>query len=166
MSERKHEKTGGRIHGGRAGARAVAVLEAAKGLLVILAGFGLLALIHRDVQAVAEEMVRAVHLNPASHLPRVFLDAVASVNDTKLWLLAASAMAYAVIRFIEAYGLWHQQLWAVWFGILTGCIYLPIEIYELTLSRSLLKFLMLALNIFIVLWLVVVRRQGMQSGER
>jgi uncharacterized membrane protein (DUF2068 family) len=155
-----------RIHGGKAGVRTVAVLEATKGVLVILVGFGLLALIHRNVQAVAEELVRAVHLNPASHFPRVFLDAMASVNDTKLWLMAASATAYAAVRFVEAWGLWHQQLWAVWFGILTGCLYLPVEIYELSLSRSPFKILMLALNVLIVLWLALVRRQGLDRGSR
>ena len=165
-----HDKAGGAdilalLHGGKASVRAVAILEATKGLLVVLAGFGLFALIHRDVQAIAEEVVRAVHLNPASHLPRVFLDAMASVNDAKLWVMAASAMAYAIIRFIEAYGLWQQQMWAIWFGILTGCLYLPVEVYELFLSTSLLKILMLALNLLIVFWLALVRWQVTHRGS-
>ena len=37
------------------GVRVVAMFEAAKGGLVLLAGCGLLALVHHDVQAMAEE---------------------------------------------------------------------------------------------------------------
>ena len=44
------------------GIRFVAVFEAAKGLIVIAAGFGLLGLLHRDVQAIAEELLRHFHL--------------------------------------------------------------------------------------------------------
>src|SRR5436305_641496 len=44
------------------GVRTVALFEAAKGALVLAAGLGLLGLIHRDVQAFAERLVRASHL--------------------------------------------------------------------------------------------------------
>ena len=65
----------GRKRGGGAGIRVVALFEAAKGAVVVMAGLGLLALIHRDAQAVAEEIVRHLHLNPVKHLPHIFLDA-------------------------------------------------------------------------------------------
>ena len=69
----------------------VALVEAAKGLLVLLAGFGLLALIHRDVQAVAERLVWHSHLNPAGKYPRIFLDAAQKMTDARLWLFASFA---------------------------------------------------------------------------
>ena len=58
-----------------AASRTIALLEGGKGLLVLLAGVGLLGLIHHDVQAVAEVLVREAHLNPASHIPRIFIEA-------------------------------------------------------------------------------------------
>ena len=103
--------SGGKRHGDR-GIRIVALLEAAKGAVVILAGFGLMALVHRDVQAVAEDVVRHLHINPARHLPHIFLDAAAAATDARLWAMALAAMLYAIIRFAEAYGLWREQLWA------------------------------------------------------
>jgi uncharacterized membrane protein (DUF2068 family) len=116
-----------------------------------------MALIHRDVQAVAEEIVRHLHLNPARHLPHIFLDAAATATDARLWALALTAMLYASVRFIEAYGLWRQRVWAEWFGILTGGIYLPIELYELTVSVTLVKVTVFMVNLFIVAWLSLVR---------
>ncbi len=52
------------------GIRIVAAFEAAKGVLVLLVGFGLLALVHHDAQAMAEQLVERFHLNPASRYPR------------------------------------------------------------------------------------------------
>ena len=40
------------------GIRLVTLFEGAKGALILLAGFGLLALVHRDLQYVADEVVR------------------------------------------------------------------------------------------------------------
>ena len=47
------------------GLRTVAAFEAAKGLLVMATGLGLLSLLHHDVQRAAESVVRHLHLNPA-----------------------------------------------------------------------------------------------------
>jgi len=147
-----------------AGIKAVALFEAAKGMIVVVAGFGLLALLHRDAQAVAEDIVRHLHLNPAKHFPRIFLDAAATASDARLWALALTAMFYAAVRFAEAYGLWRHRAWAEWFGILTGSIYLPIELYELTVSVTMVKVAVLMVNLFIVAWLSRVRWQERGSG--
>ncbi len=139
------------------GIRIVALFEAAKGVIVVLAGLGLLALIHRDAQTVAEDIVRHIHLNPARHFPHIFLDAAAKATDARLWSMALTAMFYAVIRFAEAYGLWREQLWAEWFGILSGGLYLPVEIYELTVSVTVIKISILTVNLIVVGWLSWVR---------
>ncbi|TAK83623.1 MAG: DUF2127 domain-containing protein [Betaproteobacteria bacterium] len=111
--------------------RTVALLEAAKGALVLLVGFGLLSLVHQDVQQFAERLVAHAHLNPASHYPRIFLDMANRVTDGRLVLLAAGAALYAGVRFIEAYGLWRARPWAEWFAALGGAIYVPFEVVEL-----------------------------------
>jgi uncharacterized membrane protein (DUF2068 family) len=143
----------------------VALFEAAKGAVVILAGLGLLALIHRDVQAVAESIVRHIHLNPARHFPHIFLDAAARATDARLWAMALTAMLYAAIRFAEAYGLWRKQVWAEWFGILSGSLYLPVEIYELALSISVVKICILLVNLIVVGWLSWVRWQAKYGAK-
>src|SRR5918998_40915 len=105
------------------GVRLIALVEAAKGALVLLAGLGVLGLWHGDAQRMAEELVRHSHLNPASRYPRIFLEAARNANDSPLRFLACSALAYAALRLAEAYGLWHHRRWAVWLGVVTGGIY-------------------------------------------
>ncbi len=135
------------------GLRVVALFEGAKGGLVLLTGFGLLAFIHRDLHNAAEEIVRHLHMNPAHRYPRIFLDAAARVNDTQLWLLSLSAFLYAVVRFVEAFGLWHRKLWAAWFGVLSGGLYIPVELFEVARGFSWTKLTVLSVNVAIVAYL-------------
>jgi uncharacterized membrane protein (DUF2068 family) len=140
-----------------AGLRTVAALEAAKGILVVAAGFGLLALLHHDVQRAAESVVRHLHLNPARHYPRVFIEAATRVSDARLWLLACGAFVYSAVRAVEAYGLWRARAWAEWFAIVAGTIYLPIELYELFHRATALKAAILLINVGIVGYVCHVR---------
>ena len=139
------------------GIRAVAVFEAAKGTVVIVAGLGLLSLLHRDAQHAAETIVRHLHLNPARHYPRVFIEAAARTTNSRLWLLAGGAFAYSAVRFIEAYGLWRLRPWAEWFAILSGGLYLPVEIYELVRHPTPVKAAVMIGNAVIVGYLIQVR---------
>src|SRR5258706_207162 len=112
----------------KAGLRMMALIEGAKGMLILAAGLGLFALAHRDLQSMAEQLVRHLHLNPARHLPRIFLHLAANLSDRRLWLFASAAIIYSTIRFVEAYGLWHDWKWTKWFAVLSGAIYLPAEL--------------------------------------
>jgi uncharacterized membrane protein (DUF2068 family) len=134
--------------------RTVALLEAAKGVLVLLAGFGVLSLIHHDAQRIAERLIAHAHLNPAAHYPRIFMDVADRLTDTRLQLIAAGAGAYALVRLIEAYGLWHARRWAEWFAALSGGIYIPFEIFELYQRVTWLSLGALMLNSAIVVFML------------
>ena len=139
------------------GVRLVAVFEALKGALVLSAGLGLLSLLHRDLQAVAERLVRHSHLNPARHYPRIFIQAASHTNDSRLRSLAALAFLYAAVRFVEAYGLWRMRVWAEWFAIIAGSVYLPVEVYEIFRRATWTRGIVLLTNLLIVGYLVNVR---------
>lgn len=130
--------------------RTVALLEAAKGSLVLLAGIGALSFIHHDAQRFAEQLVGHLHLNPASGYPRIFLEYAAKVTDSRLGTLAALAAAYALVRFIEAYGVWRERRWAEWFAAVSGGIYIPFEIYNLFHGDAWLSLGALSLNAVVV----------------
>ena len=139
------------------GVRLVAVFEALKGALVLSAGLGLLSLLHHDLQAVAERLVRHSHLNPAHHYPRIFIQAASHTNDSRLRSLAALAFLYAAVRFVEAYGLWRMRVWAEWFAIIAGSVYLPVEVYEIFRRATWMRGFVLLTNLLIVAYLVSVR---------
>lgn len=96
-------------------------------------------------------------MNPARHNPHIFLDAISGISDSRIKYLAAFAFLYSVIRFIEAYGLWHLKTWAEWFAILTGGIYIPIEIIGLFKHATFIRGSVFVINLFIVLYLIYIR---------
>jgi uncharacterized membrane protein (DUF2068 family) len=135
------------------GLQTVALFEAAKGALVLLAGFGFFALLHHDAQHVADRLVRQFHLNPANHHPRIFLRLAEQATPSHLWLLAAGALCYALVRFIEAYGLWRERAWAEWLAIVSSGIYLPIEVWELLKGITWPRVVLFVVNLAIVAYL-------------
>lgn len=146
--------------------RVVAAFEAAKGLLVLLAGFGLLSLLHHDLGRLADRFVQHSHLNPAHHFPRIFLNLAARVNDRMLWMMAAGAFAYALIRLTEAWGLWRERRWAEWLGVGSGGICIPVELYELLHSPGWIKMTVLSINTLCVALLAraLFSRRSARSG--
>ena len=133
------------------------MFEVLKGLIVLVAGFGLFSLVHHDLQAIAERLVRYSHLNPARHYPRVFIEAASHLDDSRLRSLAVLAFLYAGARLIEAYGLWQMKTWAEWLAIVSGAIYVPIEVYRLLRHATFLGGVVLLINMFVVVYLLYVR---------
>lgn len=147
------------------GLRVVAVMEGAKGLLVLCAGFGVLSFIHKDVHEAAVLLVQHFHFNPAGQYPRIFLDLSERINDAQLWSLAIGAAFYAVVRMIEAAGLWLRKAWAEWFAVLTGGMYIPVEIYEVVRSMTWPRVTVLAVNVVVVGYLLAVLIRNGRRGQ-
>lgn len=140
------------------GLRLVALFEAAKGSVVLLAGFGVLLAVDHGVAQTVDALVRHLHLNPAKNVPRVFVDLMNNVTDRELQALAAGALAYAVLRLAEAVGLWRARPWAEWLSVASGAIYLPFEVYEVARGVTLLRIAMLAANLAVVAYMICVLR--------
>ena len=130
--------------------RAVAFFEALKGIVVLLAGSGLLSLVHRDIYEIARVFIEHIHLNPASRYPQIFLDAASRITDTRLLLLALGAAAYAAVRLVEAYGLYFERSWAELLAAVSGGIYVPFEVYGLIHRPTWHGAALLVVNIIIV----------------
>ena len=147
------------------GERAIALLEAGKGVLALLAGSGLLLLWDADFQAVGDELLHHLHLNPGRMHGTVLWKALTSPSYNQLHLIALGVLCYSVIRFVEASGLWRDRRWAEWLGALSGGIYVPFEVRELLLRPGWLSVSLLTLNVLIVgyLSMCLSRRSRNQS---
>jgi uncharacterized membrane protein (DUF2068 family) len=139
------------------------LFEAAKGALVLMAGFGLFRLLHRDAEHAADLLSRRLHLNPAKDHARIFVELLSNLSSTRLWLFAALALTYSCVRFIEAYGLWRNRAWAKWFAALSGAIYVPFELYEVYMGPTRLKLAALILNLVVVAYMAHSVRSNARS---
>ncbi len=139
------------------GLRTIAIFEAVKGVLVLLAALGILHYLHRDLGDAAEEIVQRLHMNPAHRYGQIFIEAADKLDDGKLWALAGGALAYSTVRLAEAYGLWNRRVWAEWFALLSGALYVPWELYELLEHATKFRFAVLATNVAIVAYMAWIR---------
>ena len=139
------------------GLRAVAVFEGAKGLVALLLAAGLLSLLHRDVEQVAEQLLVHLHVGMEHPASQAFLRLAHGMTDARIWAVAGGAVAYTGVRFTESYGLWRRRVWAEWFALLSGTLYLPWEIYSVAMHPTVLHYLVFAANLAILLYMVWVR---------
>ena len=145
--------------------RTVALVEAAKGVLVLAAASGLLLFVHEDLNSLAAELVRHMHLNPAAKYPHIFLDVVADLPQPGLLWLAAGATAYALLRLVEAYGLYNMRAWAEWLAAFSGAVYVPFEIAEIARKPSLLSAIILVINLGVVVVMALALIQRRRPGD-
>jgi uncharacterized membrane protein (DUF2068 family) len=149
----------------RTGLRTVALLEMLKGLLALAGAVGLFTLRHRDMGDVAENIVESLHLNPAHRAVQALIAAADRVSEKKILAMICVALVYAIIRFVEAYGLWRARAWAEWFAIISGSVYLPWEILEVIKHNTQVRWAVLIINIIVVLYMMYVRWDEVK-GER
>ena len=163
-----HPEGNKRPHSHKGGLRTVAVLEALKGALALLAAYALVAMIHREVdfEGAAENLLFFLHIDPDRRLAQDFLNAADKISDTSVALIVAIAVVYAVLRFAEGYGLWRQRVWAEWLAIISGCVYLPFELYKLVRHPNGFHWAILGINILVVLYIGWVRWDEIKAARQ
>jgi uncharacterized membrane protein (DUF2068 family) len=145
-----------------AGLRAVASFEAFKGILVILLGL-FVVIYHQRAEDVTENLLDHLHINPDRRLGNALMHAAATVSDARLWTIAAAIVAYSTVRFVEAWGLWHRRVWAEWFALLSGAMYLPLELLKVAERTTWERIAVLAINAVIVLYMLYIRLRERRS---
>src|SRR5258706_8097333 len=119
--------------------------------------FALLALRHRDFFDVGIHIVNLLRLGPGSRLAGLIYEVASRASAKNVGVIALLALLYAMIRFAEAYGLWHERAWAEWFALVSGCLYLPLEVLEPLRHANAVKWATLLINIVIGLYLAWIR---------
>lgn len=139
-----------------AGLRAVASLEALKGIAVLLLGITLF-VVHKHAEDFAASLLFHLHLDPDRRLAHILMDAATRVTDARLLTIAAAALTYCTVRFVEAWGLWNRRIWAEWFALLSGAMYLPWEILKLVERVDWERLGVLAINLVIIAYMLYIR---------
>ena len=155
-------------HSHKGGLRMVAVFEALKGVLALASAYFLIILIRRDVDFgdAAEHILFSLHINPSHRWSQEFLHAADKISGVNLAMIASIAITYAALRFAEGYGLWRQRAWAEWLAIISGCAYLPFEIYKVVRRPNELHWAILGINILVVLYIGWVRWDEIKAARR
>ena len=85
---------------------------------------------------------------------------------TLTWL-AIGLAGYAIIELTEGLGLWLGQRWGEYFAMVATSVFLPYEVYDLTVKITWLRVAAFAINLLLVVYLVWSKRLfGVRGGKR
>lgn len=88
-----------------------------------------------------------------------------TLSSTTIMLIGIAVIVYAASQFVEATGLWYMQRWGEYFAVIVTSVFLPIEIYELAERVTVVRLILLAVNVAAVVWLVWSKRLfGVRGG--
>ncbi len=103
----------------------------------------------------------AAHLRVLGHAfgirPRYIDEVVAKIAATSPQTLAAlgvGALMYGALFAVEGFGLVRRRLWAEYMTTVITTSFIPIEVYEMIASSSLLKAIVILMNLGIVVYLL------------
>jgi uncharacterized membrane protein (DUF2068 family) len=141
----------------------IALFKLAKGMLLLVVGFGALRLLHRDVAVTVSHWVDILRVDPDNRHIHRLLTHVLAVTPAQLKATSAGTFFYAALLLTEGTGLLLRKPWAEYFTIITTAALIPLEIYELVHRLTAAKIVILALHVAIVIYLIArvrTRRRG------
>jgi len=139
----------------RKGLRLIAGFKIAKGLLLLGASGGLLALLNRDLAAMLEEGVNALHAGPPhNHLMHGLIAALGVMDAKTLEEVGVGTLVYGSLTLTEGIGLWLAMRWAAYLTIAANSLFIPVELYTLSQRFTFMKLVVLVINVAIVWYLV------------
>ena len=134
--------------------RLIAVFKLAKGLVLLVAGLGVLRLVHRDLAEVVDAWSPHLHLDPEGRFTEALLLRAMDVEPRRVAMLGGGMLVYAGVLLTEGVGLLLRQRWAEYFTVIVTASFVPLEVYELVRHVTVTRSLVLAVNLAIVWYLV------------
>ncbi|EDY84457.1 hypothetical protein VDG1235_4088 [Verrucomicrobiia bacterium DG1235] len=136
------------------GIKAVAALELLKGGLALVGGIWFLLTLGEDWSIALESMI--ARFAPSLTLPERVVEFLQVIDPQKQAIAALALLAYAALHLVEGVGLWKSRHWAEWLGVISGGIYIPLELYEIARHPSWITLAILTINVAIVAYLIAV----------
>jgi uncharacterized membrane protein (DUF2068 family) len=124
-----------------------------KGLLLLVAGIGALSLLHENAAAQVTLWLEKFGVDPGNHYIHKLIRKLWNVDDAKLEAISAGTFFYAALMFTEGIGLALHKKWAEYFTIFATSSFIPLELYELIQHFSVMKILVIIVNLAVVVYL-------------
>lgn len=94
------------------------------------------------------------HLSPDNAYANKLVAHLAFMDPKKLRELGVGSFVYAGLFATEGTGLLLRKLWAEYLTIVITTSFIPLEVYEMIEHRSVVKGVVIALNVAIVIYLI------------
>ncbi len=138
----------------------IGLFKLAKGLSLLIVGFGLLKLLHRDVASVTEHWIEVLRVDPDNRFIHRALLKVFNVTPKQLKELSVGTFVYAAIFLTEGTGLLARRHWAEYMTLISTGLFIPLELWEIHRHFTMLKLGVTVVNVLIVWYLAArIRRR-------
>ncbi len=145
--------------------RLIAYFKLAKGLLLLLAGFGAFHLLGRDTGEIISHWVRELHVDPDDRHVHGVVAKLSSLSPARLKEAGFGAFFYAALLLTEGTGLLLRKRWAEYFTIIVTGSFIPLEVYEMVERLTFTRVALFIVNIAIVAYLVRHLKRTEVSSE-
>ena len=135
-----------------------------KAVLLIAIGVKLLTLFNRDVHEWASELVTRHGIDTANRYVEGSLHKLEGFGNTQIAAFSTVAFCYSGLLLTEGVGLWMQKRWAEYLTAIATSLFIPLELYELYERFTFVRVGILAVNIFIVWYLVTRLKDEKEEG--
>jgi uncharacterized membrane protein (DUF2068 family) len=136
--------------------RLIGWFKIVKGVLLLITVLGLVSLLHRDVATVIEKWIRTLRFDPENKFAHALLAKVGPWDDHSREIVGAGTLAYAALFLTEGIGLLLRERWAEYLTAIATGSFIPFELYILFHEATVMKGLLLAVNVAIV-WYLIAR---------
>ncbi len=132
----------------------IAFFKLLKGLLLLLAGAGFFRWVDPEIGTFLSPVLDALHLSAHTRLFQALLLTVDVLPRHSLLMMGLISVGYAVLLFIEGFGLWIETSWAAYLTVISTSVLLPGEFHAVARESSVTGLVVLAVNVAIVGYLV------------
>lgn len=134
----------------------IGLFKLLKAASLLIIGFGVLRLLHKDVAATAEHWIEVLRVDPDNRFVHRALLRIFNVTPKQLKELSIGTFVYAAIFLTEGTGLLARKHWAEYMTLISTGLFIPLEIYEIFRHFTWLKVAVTIINALIV-WYLAVR---------
>ncbi|MEO5901458.1 MAG: DUF2127 domain-containing protein, partial [Ilumatobacteraceae bacterium] len=147
--------------------RLLAVERFVRGLVLLLLGVGVLQFKSRQVSvreviehdlSAAKPLFEQIGWDASDSGLIHSIEKALNARGSTLNLIAAFLLVYGAMQVVEGVGLWNMRRWGEYFAVVATAIFLPLEVYELTENVTILKVLVMLVNIAAVVYLLLSKR--------
>jgi len=137
----------------------IALFKLTKGVLLLIVGFGVHRLLHRDVAETVAHWVDILRVDPDNRYIHRLLAHILAVTPAQLRAASVGTFIYAGLLLTEGFGLLLRKRWAEYFTIITTAGLIPLEVYEIVHRVTISKIAIFVINVAIVAYLIARVRE-------
>ncbi len=139
---------------------AIGIFKLCKTAALLIAGIGILKLLHRDVASVVTHWVEELRLDPDNYYIHRGLARVFRITPKQLKELSVGTFVYAGLYLTEGVGLVMRKHWAEYLTTISTALFIPLEVYEMYHRFTWPRLGFLLVNVAIVWYLAArIKRQ-------